>query len=881
MSLCFALLAAFSLASPLASARADITPSGNVTPSNPSNWSNSTVGIIGNTASGAVTVDRSGHLRSWYSFIGYGSTTTGEVNIAGTGSTWNNVRNLYIGGYGSGTLSITAGGTVSDGTSSGDYDDYIGALGGSGVVNVTGAGSSWTKNTGLHVGFNGHGALSIADGGAVNSGYSYLGNDNTATGVVTVDGAGSTWITSQDFRVGNFGGGTLSISNGGSVTNKGYGYVGYGSTGTGSVAISGASSTWNTVTGLCVGNSGSGTLSVSNGADVANAGAGYIGSSSTGMGNVSVAGTGSNWTNTSSLYVGYSGSGTLSITNGGSVSNNEGYVGTLDGSKGVVAVDGPGSTWVNGSGLYIDGTLAITGGGSVSSGDAVYSSRVQGSVTVSGTGSIWTNRVGIDVGGHNCGTLSITHGGNVTTSGGSVAGFSGDKGIVSVDGQGSIWNNNGGSLHVGAGGTGSLSISRGGAVRSNVGEIGVWNGSAGIVTVADAGSTWTNTAAIHVGGSSAGGTLSVTRGGAVTSVGGDIGLGSGARGVMMVSGAGSVWTNNGDLYVGSSGAGTLSITRGGHVTDTGQVTRLGMYSGATGLATVDGVGSVWTNNDSELRIGIAGGAGIVSITGGGSVTAASVVLDANTSLLAIDVGCGSILTIAEGAGAISSTTSGGKIRVLAGAGVPVDTTKYAPIFAGTWNQSYITYQPIGGTWDKTGHTFTASTVTAGTSSLPVTLNLTSVQRTLIKNNGSGGNDWELGASFPAGATSSMTFTATAANGAVLNILKASAGTDQKVLDAWTFSTTDFTLSTNNPIYFSLKVGPGYSTDDLNLWGYNGTSWSPYTPTDLTYDGAYASFTATGLSGYAVTAVPEPGTLAFLVLGFLGLAAYARRKRKQL
>ena len=59
-----------------------------------------------------------------------------------------------------------------------------------------------------------------------------------------------------------------------------------------------------------------------------------------------------------------------------------------------------------------------------------------------------------------------------------------------------------------------------------------------------------------------------------------------------------------------------------------------------------------------------------------------------------------------------------------------------------------------------------------------------------------------------------------------------------------------------------------------MWGYNGTSWVAYVPTDLTYDGTYASFTATGLSGFA--AVPEPGTLALVAAGFVGLLVYARR-----
>ena len=48
---------------------------------------------------------------------------------------------------------------------------------------------------------------------------------------------------------------------------------------------------------------------------------------------VTVDGAGSTWTNSGDLYVGnYYGSGTLSITNGGSVSNANGYIGCSSGS---------------------------------------------------------------------------------------------------------------------------------------------------------------------------------------------------------------------------------------------------------------------------------------------------------------------------------------------------------------------------------------------------------------------------------------------------------------------------------------------------------------------------------------------------------------------
>ena len=62
---------------------------------------------------------------------------------------------------------------------------------------------------------------------------------------------------------------------------------------------------------------------------------------------VTVDGAGSTWTNSGDLYVGNCGSGTLSISNGGSVSNANGYIGYYSGYTGRVTVDGAGSTWTN------------------------------------------------------------------------------------------------------------------------------------------------------------------------------------------------------------------------------------------------------------------------------------------------------------------------------------------------------------------------------------------------------------------------------------------------------------------------------------------------------------------------------------------------------
>ena len=73
--------------------------------------------------------------------------------------------------------------------------------------------------------------------------------------------------------------------------------------------------------------------------------------------------------------VGYSGAGTLTIQNGGTVSNDTAILGYY-GSTGTVTVDGAGSSWTVPATLYVGdsgiGTLTIRNGGKVSNATIVY-----------------------------------------------------------------------------------------------------------------------------------------------------------------------------------------------------------------------------------------------------------------------------------------------------------------------------------------------------------------------------------------------------------------------------------------------------------------------------------------------------------------------------
>ncbi|MEO8023509.1 autotransporter domain-containing protein [Polaromonas sp.] len=249
-------------------------------------------------------------------FIDAGASVTVPVSQS---SPWNIGGSLLVGDTGTGTLTVSNGGAVSN--TGGAYLG-IGFGAGAGNVTVTGAGSTWSNQSVLHVGNTRTGTLTVSNGGTVSSATGYLGFDAGAVGNATVTGAGTRWTNGQ-LRVGNGGNGTLTVSNGGTVSSAGDGYVGFDAGAVGNATVTGANSTWTNSGELLVGRDGQGTLTVSNGGKVSNS-FGSIGRFLGAIGNATVTGAGSTWTNSANLTVGISGVGTLTVANAGHVSVNSG-----------------------------------------------------------------------------------------------------------------------------------------------------------------------------------------------------------------------------------------------------------------------------------------------------------------------------------------------------------------------------------------------------------------------------------------------------------------------------------------------------------------------------------------------------------------------------
>jgi len=586
--------------------------------------------------------------------------------------------NLYVGYISTGTLTIQNGGTLSSASGAVGYNSGLAS-----TATVTGTGSSWTNSANLFVGDVGAGALSIQNGGAVNSGVLYVGNFGTgtltiqtggtlsnglgaigflsgSTGTATVDGAGSAWTNSSDLHVGQSGTGTLTIQNGGAVSNF-TGVLGYIAGSTGTATVDGAGSAWTNSGNFYVGYSGAGTLTIQNGGNVSNVGTGYLGFNGGSTGTATVDGAGSAWTNSGNLLVGYSGAGTLTIQNGGNVSNVNGFLGYTAGSTGTVTVDGAGSAWTNSFELYVGrsgaGTLTIQNGGKVSNstGYLGYIAGSTGTATVDGAGSAWTNSGNLYVGFSGAGTLTIRNGGKVSNVNSVLGYFAGSTGTVTVDGAGSSWTNSAG-LTVGFFGSGTLTIANGGAVSA----------AAGMTIASQAGSTGTlNIGAASGQAAAAPGTLTTP----------SVAFGAGTGGIVfnhtasnytfapIISGAGSVTVENGTTIL------TATNTYSGPTTVNGGVLQLG-NGGTTGsiLGNVLNNATLAFNRSNAYQFDSAiSGTGGVQQNGVGTTTLTA----ANTYTGTTSVNAGTLSVT----GSIGSTgTPSGAINVLAGATLNVGAT---------------------------------------------------------------------------------------------------------------------------------------------------------------------------------------------------------------
>ena len=277
------------LSCPTAIAYAAIYSSGDIDPADPNTWTTSTDGYIGKDSTGAVTVNGGSDLLSRDGYLGYTSGSTGTATVTGSGSTWNSSR-LHVGSFGTGTLNIEAGGQVSN------SDGYLGFSSGStGTAAVTGTGSKWT-NDWLVVGREGTGRLTVSDGGVVTAETLFASlSDLYGNGAITTT-KGAVLDADLIFDATHGLQQTLAFGTGGKLHLN--------------LDVMGS---W-----LGAGYKSNGTLRIADGVTIA-CSSGYLGYNSGSTGVATVTGTYSRWNNSGDLYIGRSGTGRLTVSEGGVV----------------------------------------------------------------------------------------------------------------------------------------------------------------------------------------------------------------------------------------------------------------------------------------------------------------------------------------------------------------------------------------------------------------------------------------------------------------------------------------------------------------------------------------------------------------------------------
>lgn len=345
----------------------------------------------------------------------------------------------------------------------------------------------------------------------------------------------------------------------------------------------------------------------------------------------------------------------LTMTNGASTTQvNRVNIGTQAGNSGSLLLE-------QSSLLDIQGGAGITG--TIGIGQAF---GAAGQVRVRTNALLRAEVNGASVGVDGIGELIIEQGGRMEGRFLGVGDGAGSQGTVLVTGANSridlvAWNNFESLFRVGGAGLGTMIVSNGGQVTTTGdGELG--STGQGILSLFDAGSAITVGETFYVGrGQSGQGTATIAGGATLTSHGGVIGAvnssnGPGTTGSVTLTGVGTTWINNGELRIGtafggfneppdfpSSGSltvtnnasvvnsdkllvghlnsGTMTISGGGTVSAIGNdvnfpvAVDLAMGKFASATATVTGANSA-LNANGHLRVGVQGNASLTISNGG-------------------------------------------------------------------------------------------------------------------------------------------------------------------------------------------------------------------------------------------------------------------------
>ena len=753
--------------------------------------------------------------------VGQGGGSTGLFNMSG--GTWNQNHTDFL--------------TVGE-NSSGSFN-----MSGASVLNNTVAVDTANRNTNkgnIIVGRNngGGGVWNLSDTATAHIRELRVGDNAGSNGTVNIGGTAFV-DSSYDFHIGRAGLGVVNLSGGQLNTVSGWMQLGIetGSSGTLNVAAGSVSARE-----YQVGVNGTGAVIVSGGTVTATQ-LFSLGENAVGTGSLTASGTGvANLTN--SLDVGRNGfglaniSGTalVTITNGFSVGNFGASQGYMFQTGGTVNPAG-GADWRIGGAAYSNNPADITPAVITAAAAAV------GIYNLSG-GAFNTNH-NFQIGAYGTGLMSVSGTGIATISGGfpAVGRFAGSFGVLDVSG-GNFNVNSGTLLIVGEDGTGTLNV-RGGTVTQStvntvnavsIGHTATGNGTLNLL----AGTL--NTLSVGTNNATGISTLNFN-GGRLQANGSNATFVQGLTKAYVYSGGGTVDTQTNSVTIAQSllaptGSGVtgVPVNTGGAGYQSAPIVKItgGGGTGATAIATLDNAGLV-----SAIIITNPGvdytSAPTVTLVGGAPTTAAALApatFAANTA--------GGLTKISNGTLALTgvngfngATINGGILNANADAALGVSTGSVT-ISNGATLQA-------GGTLTTAARTITLGTGGGqiDTNGNPVTLAFGStVTGTTLTKLGAG----------TLTLAGTQTYATLNANGGVTNLNKP-LGTGTSTINA----------SATVNINASQTLAALNIVDGVEVTFGDG----------LSFAGEPEKFGAPAL-------VPEPGSLALLMVGALGVLGRRRR-----
>ena len=344
---------------------------------------------IGGYGTGTLNVQDSASLSTGTNIsLGEQASGTGTATI--DSAAVNDAGSLTVGGYGTGTMTIQDGGSL---TVQGNSVTLGEQNGGSGTLNIIGSGSSLMFSGDMTVGESGGGDFELQNGGqfggvsmTVGGGTGFGGASTGGSGTVEISGAGSSLSLSQDLTVGKYGQGTVTLAGGGSLIDQGDVTLGSVTASNGTVNVN-SGSDWQVSGSLSVGSKGYGTVVVNGGSNLKSTGD-SITIGKQGAGELTVSGSKSGMTYTGDLAIGDEATGTLNVQNGAGIqySGNTSNVDIAEtaGITGTVAVTGSGSS-------LAANNLVLAGKSSGSGGNGILNVENGGVLTVANAMTMWKN----------------------------------------------------------------------------------------------------------------------------------------------------------------------------------------------------------------------------------------------------------------------------------------------------------------------------------------------------------------------------------------------------------------------------------------------------------------------------------------------------------